>query len=114
MLSCSGYLKALNKPNVTAVWDSLASVTKDEVLTTSGRSGDRLELGSTRSPNAGKTFSPDVLALATGFDTVSDLDVVSTQADVRPKESTSSDVTVMPSAETGRRRLNISVYVDPR
>ena len=69
-LKTSGYLEALNKPNVTAVWDGLASVTKDHVVTTSGEHYDRPIIWAPAQSITGKTFTPDVLALATGFDTV--------------------------------------------
>lgn len=64
LLTRRGYLHALNSPNVTTVWDTLVSATEDQVTTSEGRRITHSEL------MTGRNFSPDVVALATGFDVV--------------------------------------------
>lgn len=39
-LTHRGYLAALNKENVTAVWDSLSSATAEQVITSKGEPSD--------------------------------------------------------------------------
>lgn len=36
VLTCRGYLNALNRENVTPVWDMLASATPDHIVTAEG------------------------------------------------------------------------------
>lgn len=66
-------MRALTQPNVTVVWDEVVSTTSDEVTVSSG------ELTDTNDPlipadlAIGETFKPDVIALATGFTSVSDM-----------------------------------------